>query len=397
MINRIKNYAKQIESDIINWRRELHKIPEVAHDVPLTADFITKQLDSMGIEYRKGVGGYGIVAVIEGRNEGKTFGIRADIDALAVEEETGLPFASIHKGRMHACGHDAHTAMALGAAKILQEIRDELPGRVKIIFQPAEEGPGGAKPMIEDGALKDPDVDAIIGLHIGNIFKEVGNGQIGVGRGAIMACLDSFKLTIKGKGGHGAMPDVTVDPIAISVQVVSALQTLISRELKPSHPAVITVGKLHGGTAYNIIPEKVEMEGTARFIHEEDRQRISNRIGELAAKIAEGMRGSCTFEYVRGYPPLVCDDQFTDYFIGVAAEVIGRQNIIELAEPTMGGEDMAYFLQEVPGTFFMLGSAKETGEIYPHHHPKFDIDEGILHLGTSLFAATAYSWLKDNQ
>ena len=351
MINRIKDYAEKLESDIINWRRELHKIPEVAHDVPLTAGFITNQLDSMGIEYRKGVGGYGIVAVIKGGKEGKTFGIRADIDGLAVEEETGLPFASIHKGRMHACGHDAHTAMVLGTAKILQEIKDELHGRVKIIFQPAEEGPGGAKPMIEDGALKAPDVDVIIGQHIGNIFREVGSGQVGVGRGTIMACLDSFKLNIKGKGGHGAMPDVTVDPIAISVQVVSALQTLISRELKPTHPAVITVGKLHGGTGYNIIPEKVEIEGTARFIHEEDRQRTSKRIGELAAKIAEGMRGSSTFEYVRGYPPLVCNDQFTDYFKGVATEVIRQQNIIELD----GRRGHGLLFTRSPGHIFHAG------------------------------------------
>jgi amidohydrolase len=396
LIEIIKEKALEIENEIINWRRELHQIPEVAHDVPKTAEYIASELDQLGIPYRKNVGGYGLVAVINGEKDGKTFGIRTDIDGLAIEEETGLPFASIHKGRMHACGHDAHTAMALGAAKILNDMKDELPGKVKILFQPAEEGPGGAKPMIEDGALEDPKVDAIIGLHIGNIFKEVKNGQIGVGRGPLMACLDSFKITIKGKGGHGAMPNVTVDPIIISVQVIQALQTLISRELKPSHPGVITVGKLHGGTAYNIIPEKVEIEGTARFIHEEDRQNISKRIGVLATQIAEGMRGKCDIEYVYGYPPVVCDDQFTDYFKTVAKEVIGDENIITLTDPTMGGEDMAYFLKEVPGTFFFFGSAREGEEAYPHHHPKFDLDEGVLWKGSALFVATAYKWLKDN-
>ncbi|MBS4040110.1 MAG: amidohydrolase [Flavobacteriales bacterium] len=396
MLKSIKDMVLDIEKDIIQWRRELHQIPEVAHDVPKTAEYIAGKLDQFGVPYKRNVGGHGIVALITGSKPGRTFGIRADIDALAIEEETGLPFSSTHKGKMHACGHDAHMAMALGATKVLNSISGDLPGKVKILFQPAEEGPGGAKPMIEEGAMKDPVVDAIIGLHVGGIFKEVQNGQVGIGRGAIMACLDSFRMTVWGKGGHGAMPNATVDPIMISSYIIQALQTLISRELKPTSPGVITIGTIQGGTAYNIIPEKVELLGTARFIQEEDRTNISKRIGELASQIAVGMRGRCEFEYTYGYPPLVCDEQFTDFFKGIAEEVVGSQNVVTIDNPTMGGEDMAYFLKEAQGTFFFLGSVKQGDATYPHHHPKFDLDESVFWRGSALLAETAFRWLKSN-
>jgi len=390
----IKSMVLAIEKDIIQWRRELHQIPEVAHDVPKTAAYIAGKLDEFGIPYKRNVGGHGVVALITGRKPGKTFGIRADIDALSIEEETGLAFTSTHKGMMHACGHDAHIAMALGAAKVLHAMSADLPGQVKVLFQPAEEGPGGAKPMIAEGVMKDPAVGAIIGLHVGGIFKEVKSGQVGIGRGAIMACLDSFKMTVWGKGGHGAMPNTTVDPIMISASIIQALQTLISRELKPTNPGVITIGKIQGGTAYNIIPEKVDMLGTARFIQEADRENISKRIGELASQVAISMRGRCELEYTYGYPPVVCDEPFTQFFKGIAEEVVGHHNVVALDSPTMGGEDMAYFLKEAPGTFFFLGSVKQGPEAYPHHHPKFDLDESVFWVGSTLLAETALRWLE---
>jgi amidohydrolase len=392
-----KELALEQEKVIINWRRDLHRIPEVGHDLPETAKYIAARLEEMGVGVQRNVGGHGVVGLIRGRTAGKTIALRSDMDGLPLEEETNLPFTSEHKGCMHACGHDAHMAMTLGAARILQEKRNQLQGQIKLIFQPAEEGPGGAKPMIEAGVLKHPTVDAILGLHIGSIFPELGNGQVGVCYGPAMACLDSFKIVVKGKGGHGAMPNATVDPVTISAEIILGLQTLISRELKPSRPGVITIGKIQGGTAYNIIPEKVELHGTARFIHEEERQRLSCRLGELSRQIAQAMRGDCEVRYNYGYPPLENSPTFTKFFAGIASSLLGPENVIEISEPTMGGEDMAYFLQHVPGTFFFLGGGKvQEGRIYPHHHPKFDVDESVLWRGAALLAATATCWLKEN-
>ena len=394
-----KKMALDIEDQIIKWRRDLHQIPETGLELPETSNYIEQELDKMGIEYKSGVAGSGIVAIIwAGDEDSKTFAVRADMDALNITEETGLDFASTHEGKMHACGHDSHAAMALGVAKIASENKDKLAGNVKIIFQPAEEGPGGAKPMIEEGALEDPKVDAIVGLHIGTIFKEVKPGQIGVSKGATMACLDSFDIEVEGKGGHGAMPHTTVDPVAVSSSIVQELQTLISREITPVRPGVISVCKIHGGSAYNVIPGKVNMEGTARFIHEEQRQQISKRMEELVEKVADARRAKVKFNYHYGYPPVANPEEFTDYFKGVAETVMDNENIIELKEPVMGGEDMAYFLKEVPGTFFFLGGAKEIdGEIYSHHNSKFDIEESVFHLGTALMAKTAFDWLEKNK
>jgi len=394
-----KKMALDIEDQIIKWRRDLHQIPETQLDLPKTNEYIRNELDKMGIEYKSGLAKSGIVATIwAGDEDSKTFGVRTDMDALDITEETGLDFASTHEGKMHACGHDSHMAMALGVAKLASENKDKLTGNVKIIFQPAEEGPGGAKPMIEEGALEDPKVDAIVGLHIGTIFKEVKPGQIGVSKGATMACLDSFDIEVEGKGGHGAMPNTTVDPVAVSSSIVQELQTLISREITPVRPGVISVCKIHGGSAYNVIPGKVNMEGTARFIHEEQRQQISKRMEELVEKIADARRAKVKFNYHYGYPPVANPEEFTDYFKGVAETVMDNENIIELKEPVMGGEDMAYFLKEVPGTFFFLGGAKEIdGEIYSHHNSKFDIEESVFHLGTALMAKTAFDWLEKNK
>lgn len=393
-----KKLAKDNENQMIEWRRDLHKIPEAQHDLPKTSRYVCNVLDELKIEYKSGIAGSGIVATIyNGIPEGKTFAIRTDMDALDINEETGLPFSSEHKGKMHACGHDAHMAIALGAAKILNEKKESLNGNVKFIFQPAEEGPGGAKPMIEENVLKDPDVGAIIGLHIGAIFKEVKPGQIGIRKGSVMACLDRFSLEIIGQGGHGAMPHTTVDPIAISASVIQDIQTLISREISPVRPAVISVCKIEGGTAYNVIPGNVKMEGTARFIHEEERQSISRRLGELVEQAAKSRRAEVNFDYHYGYPPVVNPPEFTDFFHQCAKELMDPQDIIELEEPVMGGEDMAYFLLEVPGTFFFLGGAREhNGKVHPHHHSKFDVDENVFWLGTALFIKTAFEWLKQN-
>lgn len=388
--------VRELQEQIVAWRRDLHQIPEVGLEVPKTAAYVSERLDEMGIEHRKNVGGHGIVGVIKGEGEGKTILLRADMDALAIKEETGLPFASTN-GNMHACGHDAHTSMLLGAAKVLNANRDKFKGNIKILFQPAEEGPGGAKPMIDDGAMENPKVDAALGLHIGLIFPELGPGQIGVKSGNLMACLDSFKLKVLGKGCHGAMPHTGVDPVAITGQVISALQTIVSREVQPTRPAVVTIGKLHGGSAYNVIPGVVEIEGTARAVDNETRKLLDSSIESIVAGITRGMHGDYEYEYTYGYPPVVNDPEFTKNFTETAKKVVDEEDILEIQEPTMGGEDMAYYLEMVPGTFFFLGGGnEEKGIIYPHHNAKFDLDEDVFWKGSALLAQGAVDWLNEN-
>lgn len=386
--------ARAMQARLVEWRRHMHRFPEVELDTPETAAYVKSRLEEMGLEVRYPVGTSGVVALLRGSRPGKTFAIRADMDALRTKEETGLPFASEKDGMFHGCGHDGHTAMALGAARLLSNHREEIRGSVKFLFQPGEEGPGGAKPMIEDGAMEDPKVDAVIATHLGGIWPGLKPGQIGVSFKPMFACLDRIRLRVKGQGGHGAAPHETVDAISLAAHAYVTLQTIVSREVKPVQSAVVTIGKFHGGTAYNIIPGEVELEGTVRAFDQGLRENLSRRIGEVFRGVAAAMRGTCEYEYTFGYPPVVNDPEFTREFRELAAEVVGSQNVIDLDEPTMGGEDMAYFLQQAPGTFFFLCSHnKEKGIVHPHHHPKFDIDEDVLWIGTALLSHTAISWL----
>ncbi|MGJ0847221.1 M20 metallopeptidase family protein [Tissierella praeacuta] len=386
--------AKKVEKSIINWRRDLHQIPEIGLNLEQTSQYVIKQLEEMGIEYRKNIGVSGIVGLIKGEKPGRTIALRADMDALPIKEETGLTFAS-KNGNMHACGHDAHTAILLGAAKVLNENKDKIKGNVKLIFQPAEEGPGGAKPMIEDGALKEPKVDAIMGLHVGNLTENSKEGSIMISYNNMMACLDRFKLKLIGKGCHGAYPETGVDPIAMAGYFISNVQSIISRELSPTDPAVVTIGKINGGFAYNIIPDSVELEGTVRAVDQKVRENIAKRIEDFAKGISETMRGTYEYEYVFGYPPLVNDKEFTKDFIESAKKIIPEEDIVEMKKPAMGGEDMAYFLNEVPGTFFFMSTPRAVnGEYYPHHNSKFDINEEILWKGAALLIQGAMDYLE---
>lgn len=385
--------AKRIQPLLIEWRRHLHQHPEIGAEVPETAAFVAERLREMGLTVREKVGGFGVVGLLEGSYSGPTLAIRADMDALPITEETGLPFASKHPGRMHACGHDGHTAILLGTAKILAAHRDGLKGKVKFIFQPAEEGPGGAKPMIEDGALSNPPVDAIIGLHLGVIW-DLPPGTVGVRPGSMMASTDRFEIRIKGKGGHGAMPHQTVDAVVVGAQVVTALQTIVSRRVDPLEPVVVTVGSLHAGSTFNVIADTAVLKGTVRCFQEALREKIRREIEMIARGVAAGMGAEATVDYLPGHPPLINDPNFTDFFVGVARDILGEKRVVTLPYPTMGGEDMSYFLNAVPGTYFFLASGNPAkGIVYPHHHPKFDIDEDVLWLGTALFAETAWRWL----
>lgn len=391
--------ARDIQDQLVAWRRHFHENPEVGTETPETAAYVAGILTDLAFEVRTGVGGHGVVGVLRGGTAGAagagvTFAIRSDMDALNISEDTGLPFASNRPGKMHACGHDAHMAMALGAATVLSRIRESLPGNVKFIFQPAEEGPGGAKAMLEDGALEEPKVDAIVGLHIGCLW-DVPSGSVGVMPGPMMAAMDRFEIVVKGKGGHAAMPHQAVDSVVVGSHVVTALQTVVSRKVSPLAPAVVTVGRFQAGTAHNIIAATAALEGTARCLNEDLRGKMPGYIEQVAKGVCQGLGADCDVTYYLGYPVVVNDPEFTAFFEGVAREVLGEDRVTRLSEPTMGGEDMAFYLQKVPGTFFFLGSTPSSGQIFPHHNPRFDIDEATLPVGATLLAETAKRWLAD--
>ena len=385
--------VKKIEPDIISWRRDLHQIPELALELPNTVKYIKEKLDEMGIEYKTLVNGNAIVGIIEGGQEGKTIALRADMDALPIKEETNLPFASSN-GCMHACGHDAHAAMLLGTAKILNENKENLNGNVKLFFQPGEEYPGGALPMIEEGAMDN--VDAVIGLHAGSIFKDVEKGKIAVSYGPMMASMDRIFIKIKGKGSHAAYPELSIDPISTAAEVISALQRVISREIKAIDPAVLSITRINGGFNQNIIPDEVELEGTVRTVNNETRQLIARRIEEITKGITAAMRADYEVQYDFKYPPLINSEEFTNFFVNSAKKIIDEKDIFEMKYPVMGGEDMAYFLEKAPGTFFFLSNPNEIdGVIYPHHNSKFDVDESLFYKGTALFIQTVFDYLSE--
>lgn len=393
MIDVVKE-VKEIEENIISWRRDLHRIPELGLNLPQTTAYIKSRLDEMGIQYKTMVDGNAIVAFISGNEKGKTIAIRADMDALPIKEETGLEFSSTN-GCMHACGHDAHAAMLLGAAKVLNDNKSLLNGNVRLFFQPGEEYPGGALPMIQEGAMDN--VDAVIGLHAGSISKDVEKGKIGVSYGPMMASMDRILIKIKGKGSHGAYPELSVDPISTAAEVISALQRVVSREIRAVDPAVLSITRINGGFNQNIIPDEVELEGTVRAVNRETREMIARRIEEITKGITTAMRADCEVQYDYKYPPVINDEKFTRFFVNVAKKVIDEDDIYEMKYPVMGGEDMAYFLEKAPGTLFFLSNPKEIdGVMYPHHNPKFDIDESLFYKGTSLFVQTVFDFLNQN-
>ncbi|MBL4931311.1 M20 metallopeptidase family protein [Clostridium paridis] len=376
--------SKEIHNDIINWRRELHKIPGTGLDIEETYNFVCNELTKMNIEFIT-LSKTGICALINGENPGPTIAIRADMDGLPIKEETGLKFAS-NNNCMHACGHDAHTSMLLGTAKILSKYKSILKGNVKLIFQPAEEISAGAEPMIAEGVLDNPKVDRVLGLHIGGFFPEVKAGMIGVRTGYTTSAVDKLSVTINGKGGHGALPHLCVDPISIGAEMISALQRIVSREINPLHPVVITIGSIEGGSTWNIIPESVHFQGTIRTIFPEDRELVEKRVIEICNGIASTNGASADVVYDKICPSVNNNSEVTKSFMKSALKIVGEENLVYLKEPTMVSEDMAYYLQNVPGTFFFLGSNNpKKGIIYPHHHPKFDVDEDVLWIGPAIF------------
>lgn len=381
--DRIRAEIQALQSDLIEWRRQFHQYPELGFQEHQTAAFVAQKLQSWGIEHQTGIAETGIVATIAGQRPGPVLAIRADMDALPIQEENSVDYRSRHPGRMHACGHDGHTAIALGTAYYLSRHPDRFCGTVKLIFQPAEEGPGGALPMIEAGVLQHPKVDAIIGLHLWNNLPL---GSVGVRESAMMAAVEVFDLLIQGRGGHGAIPHQTVDSIVVGAQIVNAIQSIVSRNVDPLKSAVVTVGEFHAGRAHNVIADTAKLTGTVRYFDPGLKGFFQQRLEQMIGGICQSHDATYQFDYQVLYPPVINDRTIAQLVRSVAETVIETPLGIVPDCQTMGGEDMSFFLQEVPGCYFFLGSANlNRGLSYPHHHPRFDFDEAALGLGVELF------------
>jgi amidohydrolase len=382
-LSQLRLEIRNLQPQLVEWRRHLHQKPELAFNENLTAEFVSQKLQQWGIEHQTNIAKTGIVAIIDSGKPGRVLAIRADMDALPIQEENEVDYRSQHSGIMHACGHDGHTAIALGTAYYLAKYKHSFSGTVKMIFQPAEEGPGGAKPMIEAGVLKNPDVDAIVGLHLWN---NLALGTVGVRGGALMAAVETFDCTIFGKGGHGAMPHQTVDAIVVAAQIVNALQAIVARNIDPIDSAVVTVGKFHAGHAYNVIADTAQFGGTVRYFKPTYQGYFDKRIEQVIAGICQSYGAHYKFDYCSYYPPTINDVKMAELVRSVAESVVETPAGIVPECQTMGGEDMSFFLQEIPGCYFFLGSANpEKNLAYPHHHPRFNFDETALGMGVEIF------------
>jgi amidohydrolase len=381
----------QLAESVIDLRRTLHQWPELGFQEQRTSALVAKWLQALGLEVRTSIAQTGVLGILRGDGGGKTVLLRADMDGLPIEEASGAPYASQNHGVMHACGHDGHTAILMTVAKVLAQCRRQFSGTVKFAFQAAEElPPGGAKGMIEEGVLEDPRVDAAFGLHLWNSLPV---GKIGVDEGPIMASVDRFDIVIKGVGSHGAYPHTGVDPIVAGSHVVSALQTVVSREVPPLAPVVVTVGKFHGGTAFNVIPSHAELSGTVRTVDARIRQEMPARLERIVRGVTSGMRAEYTFNYAFGYPVTVNDANRAQFARQVAAAIVGDANVVS-AGMTMGAEDMSYFLEAVPGCYLRLGSGNpDKGLIHPHHSALFNFDEGALPIGVELLTQLTVAYL----
>jgi len=373
----------KLKDEVVQLRRTFHMYPEIEFDLQRTSQIVADYLESLGLEVKRNVAKTGVVGLLRGGRPGKTIMLRADMDALPLQELNEVPYRSRIDGAMHACGHDGHTAMLLVAAKVLASKRNELCGNVKFVFQPSEERfpPGGALPMIEEGVLENPKVDMAFGIHLWNALPV---GTVGVRAGALLAAADEFRIVLKGKGGHGAYPHVCKDPVVVASEVVLAMQTLVSRGVDPLESAVVTVGKIHAGTAFNIIPETATLEGTVRTLNEQVRDTIKQRMKQMVRGICDAHGIEFELDYKDGTAVLINDPELTKLVREVAESVVGKDKVIEVP-PSMGGEDMSFFLQRVPGVFYLVGSANpEKGLDKPHHSPYYDIDEDALIVGVQM-------------
>jgi len=376
--------------EIVANRHFLHQIPELGLSEFKTSDFVAGELAAMGYEVTRGLAKTGLVATLRNGTGGKSIGLRADFDALPIQEETGADYASTHPGMMHACGHDGHTAMLLGAAKLLAD-RKQFDGTIHLIFQPAEENFGGAKLMMDDGLFDRFPCDAVFGLHND---PSLPFGQFAFRDGPIMASADECKITVIGKGGHGAEPQAASDPIVCGASIIMALQTVVSRNIHPLQSAVITVGAFNSGIASNVIPERAEMNITVRALDSDVRDQLEHRIRQIAEGQAASYGMSAEVDYERGYRPMINPKAETDYVRAFASRFAGEDKVMDLEHPMMGSEDFGYFLEERPGCFFLLGTAR-TDNDPPLHHPKYDFNDDILPIGTTFWVELAEDFLSN--
>lgn len=386
----VERLLAEAGDELISLRRAYHAWPELAFQEQRTAGEIAGYLRGLDLEVREGVGKTGLVARLHGRGAGRVLALRADIDGLPIQEQNEVSYASQNPGVMHACGHDGHIAILLTVARVLRQLRDRFDGEVRFIFQPAEETASGAPAMLAEGAFDDPRPEACFGLHLWNNLPA---GLIGIREGPLFANTDRFGILVKGAGGHGAMPHQAIDPIVVAAQLITALQTLVSRETSPLEPGVVTVGTIHGGTAWNIIPPEVELQGTVRTFTEQLQGQMRRRLEELVQGVAAAMRAECEVSYQYSCPAVVNDPARTAFARQVARRVFGESQVV-LPGQTMGGDDMSYFLDQAPGTYFLVGSAARSGPpSAPHHHPRFDLDESALPVGARLLTETALAFL----
>ena len=383
----IDKRINELKDEVIELRRDIHMHPETAFEEFRTSELVYDYLSRLNLDVKKGINKTGVVADLTVPNAKKNILFRADMDALPIQEENDVPYRSKIDGKMHACGHDAHTAILLTTAKVLSEFRDHLKVNVRFVFQPSEErDPGGALGMIESGVLDSPKIDYAFALHVSGFFK---TNLVLINDSIMTAEADSFKIFVHGSGGHGAYPHKAIDPILISANIIIALQSIISREVDPLEPAVISFGKVSSGDVFNVIPETAEMQGTVRTLKHEVAEFIKGRIETISSNVAETLRGSASVEYNFGYPPTINSKDAANILRNVAKTVVGNDNVVD-SPISMGGEDMAYFLQKVKGAFYWLGATnEEKGIHYPNHSPKFDIDENVLTTGVKLHTHTA--------
>ncbi len=382
----ILNRAAELQDEIAAWRRHIHAEPELLYDVEKTAAFVEEKLKSFGVdEVVTGIGRTGVVGIIKGKGPGRTIGMRADMDALPIAEQTGKPWASKVSGKMHACGHDGHTAMLLGAAKYLAETRN-FSGSIAVIFQPAEEGGAGGLAMVKDGMMDRFNIEEVYGMHN---MPGLPVGQFAMRTGPIMASTDEFKITIKGHGGHAAMPHLTIDPIVAGSQIVNGLQTIASRNADPLMSVVVSVTKFNAGFAHNIIPNEAELAGTVRTLMPEMRELAEKRLKEITEGVASALGAKVEIDYNRNYPVTFNHADETAYAVTAATDIAGPNNVNPETAPVMGGEDFSYMLEARPGAFIFIGNGDTAGL----HHPEYDFNDDIIPHGISYWVKLAESRL----
>lgn len=390
-MSEVKRLGEKYLQHMINLRETIHMYPEDGFSEFTTSKIIIEELEKLGIKVQKNVAKTGVVGLIEGKYPGKTVLLRADMDALKIQEQADVEYKSKIDGMMHACGHDGHVAGLLGAAMILNELKDNLHGNVKLVFQPAEERDGGALPMIEEGVLENPKVDAAFAAHLWGYLNE---GEVHLKEGPMMASPDIFNIKVIGKGGHGAVPQESIDPIVITCQIVNSLQTIVSRKINPLDPVVITCGRIQGGDCHNVIPNEVELEGTIRTFNEDTRNWVPKVMEDLIRGITTSQGAAYEFKYEPKYPALINDKYMTSFAKESLKKVVGEENVFDLKEPNMGGEDFAYFAQKVQSAFIFVGIANNKSEPVIHHNPYFKWDSKNVGILAQSLSQIAIDYLK---